>query len=330
MIFISYRRNDEPGYVGRVADGLRNRFGSESVFLDIDDMSAGKNWQTQINTKIENCSVLVAIIGRNWGAELQARSESQKPGEDIHSFELSTAQAMGKPVMSVTLRDANLPDKHILGELEWLLGSHIFNIRDGQNQWEQDIDKLAAAIESISGLRQCRQPSLQRYLPVAAIAFTMLLIVGTAILLNRPDGKSDVTANAGFASNFPIPLGQLTHDWEDVGDMSILLDAPVGSENERILNNFKFPAGSGKQGILLEQFCTSNRACIRCTGSPSGEELRHASLVTVAYIGMKSPLEEEMKTADQSNIWPIKDNFKPWENIDRNTGKRTIYSCNGD
>lgn len=331
MIFISYRRNDEPGYVGRLADGLREYFGSTNVFLDIDNMASGESWQSQLETKIKDSTVVLAIIGKNWEAELLERNEQHIMGEDIHRFELSYANTLKKPLLTVMLREAQLPKKGDLGDLHWLLDNHIFKIRDGQNQWKQDVVKLTKAIESVSGLKQNRKSFLKRqswFVPAtAAFSFAIIVVV---VLFNRSDGINDVTANGGFASNFPMPLGQLAHEWEDAGGIAILLDAPVGSEDAHILNNLKFPAGSGNQGVLLEQFCKDNVSCIQCVGSPIAEKLRNAALVTIGYRSKDVPVEEEMKTADQSNIWPINDTFKPWENIDKNTGKRTIYSCSGN
>jgi len=35
-IFLSYRRDDTAGYSGRLADALRDSFGEDVVFLDVD------------------------------------------------------------------------------------------------------------------------------------------------------------------------------------------------------------------------------------------------------------------------------------------------------
>src|SRR4051812_14282472 len=40
-IFVSYRRDDAPGYALRVYDAIAEHFGHEYVFLDIDDIDPG-------------------------------------------------------------------------------------------------------------------------------------------------------------------------------------------------------------------------------------------------------------------------------------------------
>lgn len=43
-IFISYRREDSAGWTGRLADQLKTRFGSESIFIDIDTIEPGADF----------------------------------------------------------------------------------------------------------------------------------------------------------------------------------------------------------------------------------------------------------------------------------------------
>ena len=40
-IFISYRREDSAGWTGRLSEHLRERFGAESIFMDIDTIQPG-------------------------------------------------------------------------------------------------------------------------------------------------------------------------------------------------------------------------------------------------------------------------------------------------
>ena len=330
MIFISYRKNDEPGYVGRLADGLRRRFGAQLVFQDLDDISAGEHWQPQIEANLHRSRIVLAIIGKTWLQELQKRNNSDNTEADIHQYELQVARELGLPVMPVLLRDAALPDKDTLGKLGWLLDGHAFKLHDGQNQWEQDLDKLATHIESATELEQKSDSVVSRNLRLALFSSVALLSVIIVIILNKPDEQGDVTADEGHASNLPMPLGEVTHNWEDTGGLSVLLDAATGSDAEKHLNNFKFDAGTGKQRELISQFCQTNANCIECVVSPTGEPISNASLVTMTLINNDALVEEEMKTADQNSVWPINDKPQIWENIDKLTGRRTLYSCAGD
>ena len=43
-IFLNYRRSDDPGYVGRLADSLERVFEKDTVYRDLDNERASGNW----------------------------------------------------------------------------------------------------------------------------------------------------------------------------------------------------------------------------------------------------------------------------------------------
>ena len=44
-VFISYRRLDNPDVAGRISDRLKDHFGKESVFFDLDSVRAGLDFR---------------------------------------------------------------------------------------------------------------------------------------------------------------------------------------------------------------------------------------------------------------------------------------------
>src|SRR6185312_5521648 len=65
-IFISYRRSDDPGNVGRLQDRLRRVYGRRAVFRDIDSIPAGTRFADVISQKMASCDTLMVIIGPEW------------------------------------------------------------------------------------------------------------------------------------------------------------------------------------------------------------------------------------------------------------------------
>jgi hypothetical protein len=65
-IFLSYRRDDSEGYVGRLFDGLAARFGAEQVFRDVVGLRDGVDFKEDIRRAVGSCSVLLAVIGPRW------------------------------------------------------------------------------------------------------------------------------------------------------------------------------------------------------------------------------------------------------------------------
>ena len=65
-VFISYRRDDSAGYVGRLYDRIKERFGEKSVFMDIDAIPPGEDFVEVIERAVSSCDVLLAVIGKQW------------------------------------------------------------------------------------------------------------------------------------------------------------------------------------------------------------------------------------------------------------------------
>lgn len=51
-IFISYRREDSAGWTGRLAERLKQKFGSESMFMDIDTIQPGTDFAEALRKKV--------------------------------------------------------------------------------------------------------------------------------------------------------------------------------------------------------------------------------------------------------------------------------------
>lgn len=65
-IFISYRRSDSQADTGRIYDRLANHFGKSAVFKDVDDIPPGVDFRDYLGSTLNQCSVVVAIIGPTW------------------------------------------------------------------------------------------------------------------------------------------------------------------------------------------------------------------------------------------------------------------------
>ena len=66
LVFISYRREDEGPASRFVKAELDKVFGSEHIFMDLDNIRKGDNWKDTINANLKECDCLIVIIGKNW------------------------------------------------------------------------------------------------------------------------------------------------------------------------------------------------------------------------------------------------------------------------
>src|SRR4051812_18081058 len=74
-VFISYRREDTPEVVDRIANRLRQELGPEHVFKDVDNISAGENFLEKIQAALTAADVLLVVIGPGW------LNASRQPGK---------------------------------------------------------------------------------------------------------------------------------------------------------------------------------------------------------------------------------------------------------
>ena len=68
-IFISYRRADSGGHVIPLASILEeSSVGGQrcEIFIDVDDISAGRNFVDAMFSALKSCDVVLAVIGRHW------------------------------------------------------------------------------------------------------------------------------------------------------------------------------------------------------------------------------------------------------------------------
>ena len=65
-VFISYRREEGGASAGRLHDRLREHFGRDNIFMDIDSIEPGLDFTEAIERTVASCDVLIALIGRQW------------------------------------------------------------------------------------------------------------------------------------------------------------------------------------------------------------------------------------------------------------------------
>src|SRR5712691_7261797 len=73
-IFINYRRNDAAQAAGRIYDTLRQAFGRDSIFMDIDKIPFGSDFVNYIESQLSSCKVIIVVIGKRWLAERSGSS----------------------------------------------------------------------------------------------------------------------------------------------------------------------------------------------------------------------------------------------------------------
>ena len=108
-IFISYRREDAADVTGRINDRLRQHFGDEAVFTDVDKIPIGEDFRVHLDEKVSQCIVFLAVIGKNWltAAGHKGRSGLHDPTDYVR-IELESALRRNIPVIPLLVSQSGL------------------------------------------------------------------------------------------------------------------------------------------------------------------------------------------------------------------------------
>jgi predicted ATPase len=141
-IFISYRRADSAGHVGRLYDHLSARFGAGNIFIDLDAIPPGADFVATIETAIAESDWLLAVIGPQW-LSLRAANGARRIDDpaDFVRLEIATALARNSRVVPVLVGDAAMPGEHELpAALAPLARRNAIEVSD--SRWAFDVGRL--------------------------------------------------------------------------------------------------------------------------------------------------------------------------------------------
>lgn len=175
-IFISYRREDSAGDAGRLADHLNRRFGSARVFLDIDTIDPGTDFERALTSSLQETAAMLVVIGPRWTTLVTAGgSRRLDDPNDYVRREVEAALGRDIPVVPVLVQGAHLPRKEDLPEsLAALVKRQVATLDHAEfhDDAERLCDRLAKVIvvEDVSVRRAAR-----KWWPVAAVVAAIAL-----------------------------------------------------------------------------------------------------------------------------------------------------------
>jgi hypothetical protein len=207
-IFISYRRDDTQGWVGRLTRALQESFPETQVFYDIATIQPGQDFRAAIDRALSSCRAALVLIGPRWlsvqTAEGQRRIDSP---DDVMRLEIAAALARPILVVPVLLGGAAMPAAASLPEvLQPLARRQGHEISD--KRWDYDCDLLLQTLGEALGMRPLRSTRQEGVVPGEGISVGRGLtitnsrvgdIVGVKLSSGKdvtPPGRIDVARDA--------------------------------------------------------------------------------------------------------------------------------------
>ena len=145
-IFISYRREDSAGWTGRLAEHLREVFGAESIFMDLDTIQPGADFTEALQTAVSSCDVLLAMIGPDWATatDRSGKLRLEDPTDWVR-VEIAAALKRKIRVVPVLVGGASIPTVDLLpDDLDPLAQRQAHELTD--RRWNYDVEQLVKTL----------------------------------------------------------------------------------------------------------------------------------------------------------------------------------------
>jgi len=141
-IFISYRRDDAPGWARHLFGDVKSEFGLDNVFIDVEALRPGDDFVDAIKERLSVCDVMLVVVGRRWLTSTDDTGRRRlDDSADVHRIELETAIAHNLRIIPVLVERATMPKAEELPEpLRAITRRNAAELRD--NRWDDDVRAL--------------------------------------------------------------------------------------------------------------------------------------------------------------------------------------------
>ena len=216
-IFISYRREDTAGYAGRLAERLESRFGRDQVFIDIDAIPAGVDFEERIHQTLTRATITLVLIGEKW---LERRADGSRRIDDEGDYvRQEVAAALGRTdstVIPVLIERTEMPAAAELPEELAPLAKRNA-IRLANEHWRYDVEQLARRVDELSATgRVARGLRLARARVGVALAAAAVLAVAVVAVLLASSGGGAAAANVRVDD---VPVANPLAKYQSLGNL---------------------------------------------------------------------------------------------------------------
>jgi hypothetical protein len=179
-VFISYRRDDSAGFSHTIHDRLIEFLPRDRVFMDVAGIETGADFARKIEAALDQCGVLVVLIGPRWAGDGNAAQPRLQEAGDWVRLELATALRRGITVIPVLLDGADMPSEASLPEdvrpLRRFNAMHVRGSRAQADLWD-----LAGAV--MRALGETWPPAEPGAVIYAIVSGLYAFFAGAALLL---------------------------------------------------------------------------------------------------------------------------------------------------
>lgn len=236
-IFISYRRDDSEAHTDILYERLAQHFGREQIFFDIDNIPVGQDFVEVIESAVNSCDMLLAVIGKQWLLISDGQRRRLDDPDDFVRLEISSALRAKIPVVPVLVQGASMPRPEDLpDDLKGLARRHAFQISRGHRH--EDLDRFIRELEKVltdeetnKSARRASQThisGMRSINPKSAVVFIIAVVLSSAagfLWLDFTPTHAPTQNSALLMPSTPTPTNQPS-----------LLASPTSSTKQETLN----------------------------------------------------------------------------------------------
>jgi hypothetical protein len=175
-VFISYRRADSQVTAGRMAQFLDAVPAVDEVFLDVDDIPLGEDFQRDIGDRMAETTHVLVLIGPQWRGPANTSGLPRLfDADDVVRYETRVALSSRARVVPILIDGTPMPrPSELPGDLKALPKLNGFALRTAH--FDEDMDDL---LDSLVGGKKGRG-SRWRLAPLTPRAIALRVLVGAA------------------------------------------------------------------------------------------------------------------------------------------------------
>jgi hypothetical protein len=185
-VFISYRRETAAGEARALFNGLVTRLGQSAVFMDVDSISLGRDFRTELQRTLASCDVMLVLIDKDWAAAKDERGRIRLENtSDFVRMEVEAGLKRDIVVTPVLLKGARMPVvEELPAEISALAYRNAFEI--SHSRWESDVREMIrrlhlGAPEGHGQVDTKRPPDEPPPLPTIITRRNLLIAAGTTL-----------------------------------------------------------------------------------------------------------------------------------------------------
>lgn len=198
-VFINYQRRDSHDWlITQLNSRLRDFLGRGQVFLDRESIDVGKDYRKELEERVADCEVLLAVIHDGW---LACRTKRVDDPTDWVRVELEMAIRLGKKIIPIIVDDTRMPTaRQLPRSIHQVAYQQAHRVR--HDSTDTDISDLVDKLELVLAApwkpleRDWRQRRpVWRWLRFPAVALALVALAGPAVVAldHAPMGDEPLT-----------------------------------------------------------------------------------------------------------------------------------------